>query len=789
MLTLAIAIGATASVFSVVDGVLLKAFPYRDPDRVRVLFESNPQQHTPQTPVATANFFDWQARSKTFSSIAVACCNTLLRLTVNGDQNADRIVGLAVTPNYFSVLGLTPILGRTLAPDTSGPAEVVISYGYWQSRFGGSPSAIGATLTMDNPNDARPTRQHVYTVVGVLPPGTPGPVEMWVRIFFEPDETNNRDVRYLDAYGRLAPGVTAARGESELAMIAGQLAAAYPKTNANWSVTTTSLLDQLVGSVRPMLIMLLAAAGCVLLVGAANLANLFLVRYLAREGEMALRTALGASRARLIRELVVEAATLGLIAGALGVAVALVGTQALRALAPPTLPRLAEVGVDWRVVVFCALASLATVFIFGVIPAWQASRSDLAHVLKEGGRGTGSKQQHRLQNGLVVAQVAIALMLLTGAGLFVESFARFERMDTGFRPEGVLTAQIAFPAERYPTADRQSQFLTSLTEQLQAQPGVVSAALSGGVPSFGVGRRLHFNIVGDPPTDSNLAPSALTNLASPEYFGTLGIKLLRGRNVRASDDHRAPKVVIIDALAAQQYFGSRDPIGQRITYNFSGLKLDTAEIVGVVATVRERGLAADVAPTLYRPYAQFLGERIVQPFVSVRTAGDPRAQIRMLRQTIANLDHLVPVTDIKTMTERMNQSVGTTRFSTFLASLFAIVALVLGAVGIYSVLAYIVAQRQREIAVRLALGATRSHVMNDVVRRAVALTGLGIIVGSGVAWMLTRVLAGLFLGVSPHDPGIFAGAAAVFAAVALAAASMPALRATRVNPARALGSS
>ena len=532
-LTLAIAIGATASVFSVVDGVLLKAFPYRDPDRVRVLWESNPQQHAPQALVATANFFDWQDRSHAFSAIAVACCGTALRMTVNGDQNADRVTGLAVTPNYFTVMGITPILGRTLAPDTSGPAEVVISYGYWQSRFGGSPSAIGTTLTMDNPNDARPTRQHAYTVVGVLPPGTPGPVQMWVRIFFEPVEATNHDIRYLDAYGRLAPGVTAARGESELAMIAGQDAAAYPKTNANWSVTTTSLLDQLVGSVRPMLVMLLAAAACVLLVGAANLANLFLVRYLAREREMALRTALGATRARLIRELVAEAAALGILAGALGVGVAYVGARALRALAPPTLPRLAEVGLDWRVVAFCAVTSLATVFIFGLIPAWRASRSDLAGVLKEGGRGTGSAQQHRLQNGLVVAQVAIALMLLTGAGLFVESFARFQRMDPGFRPEGVLTAQISFPAERYPTAERQNQFLTSLTEQLEAQPGISSASLSEDVPAWINSTRQPFHIAGDAPLDSGHTPTALVNIVSPEYFRTLGIKLLRGRDINS----------------------------------------------------------------------------------------------------------------------------------------------------------------------------------------------------------------------------------------------------------------
>jgi putative ABC transport system permease protein len=308
------------------------------------------------------------------------------------------------------------------------------------------------------------------------------------------------------------------------------------------------------------------------------------------------------------------------------------------------------------------------------------------------------------------------------------------------------------------------------------------------VPAWITDYRLSFGIVGDAATDPGHAPAAIGNLVGPEYFRTMGIRLLRGRDVRSTDDKCATRVVVVDALLAQRFFNGRDPLGQRITFSFTGAAPDTAEIVGVVASVKEGGLAADVEPTIYWPFAQFLGGRAVQAFVSLRTAGDPQAQTRMLRQTVAGLDRMVPVSDIQTMSERLDQSVGTTRFSTFLASLFAGVALILGVVGIYSVLAYIVGQRQREIAVRLALGASRSHVMRDVVRRALFLTSVGIGLGSGAAWVLTRVLAGLFLGVSPHDPGIFVGAAAVFAAVALAAASVPAFRTTRVNPALALTS-
>jgi putative ABC transport system permease protein len=784
-LTLAIAIGATTSVFSVVDGVLLRAFPYRDPERVRVLWESNPERHMPRSLVATANYFDWRAESQGFSSIAVACCGTALRLTVAGDEGAERVTGLAVTPNYFDVLGVTPILGRTLAADTSGPREVVISYGYWQRRFGGKPSVLGTKLIVDNPNDARPTRQHAYTVVGVTPRGLPGPVEMWTGIFFEPVEQNNRDIRYLDAYGRLAPGVTPERGARELEMIAGRLASSYPKTKEHWSVTTAPLVDELVGSIRPMLVTLLAAAACVLLIGAANLANLFLVRCVAREREMALRTALGATRGRLIRELVIEAAILGVAAGALGVGVAIAGVRVLRAFAPAMLPRVAEIGVDGRVIAFSAFVSLATVFIFGVLPAWQASRADLAGVLKEGGRGTDTARRHRLQDALVVAQVAVALVLMTGAGLLVASFARFARMDPGFRPEGVLTAQIAFPAERYPTAGQQSQFLTSLLEQLTAGPGVLSASVSDVVPAWSDSYRAPFVIIGDATPDPGHAPQAIANFVSPNYFRTMGIRVLRGRGILATDDSRAVHVAVVDSLLAQRFFNGRDPVGQRLAITLEAPV--TVEIVGVVASVKENGLAADVEPTIYGPFAQTLGARIVQAFVSIRTAGDPDAQVPALRRTVASLDRLVPISDIKTMSERMGQSVDATRFSTVLASLFAVVALVLGVVGIYSVLAYIVAQRQREIAIRLALGAHRTHVLRQVVWRALALTGVGIGLGSSAAWILTRVLEGLFLGVSPHDPGIFVGAAAVFAGVALAAASVPALRATRVNPARVLG--
>ncbi len=507
------------------------------------------------------------------------------------------MLGLAVTPSYFSVLGVTPVIGRTLAADSAGPAEVVIGYGYWQRRFGGSATALGRTLILDG---------HPYTIVGVTPPGLPGQGEFWTRLSFTAADpmTLARWAHFLVVLGRLKPGVTREGAQKEMETIAARLTATYPKTNKGWSVMTVPLLDQVVGPVRPALIMLLAAAACVLLIGAANLANLFLVRCLAREREMALRTALGATRSRLVRELLAEAATLGAVAGALGVGVAFVGVRVLRALAPSTLPRLSEIGVDARVVSFCAVTSIATVFVFGVIPAWQVSRGNLASVLKEGGRGTGSAQHHRLQDGLVVLQVAVALILLTGAGLLVESFDHFRTMDPGFRSDGVLTAQIALQDDRYPTPERQAAFVANAVDRLAALPGVSAASASSNVPGFGGGSaKRGLTIVGDPAPDPTHIPVAQYVTVTPDYFHTMGIALRQGRVVLPSDDGRARKVVVIDEMLAEQLFAGRDPIGRLISLNDLP---DTLQIVGVVASVRQGGLlTSENLPEIYVPMAQF----------------------------------------------------------------------------------------------------------------------------------------------------------------------------------------
>ena len=774
ILTMAIAIGATASVFGLVDGVLLKAFPYRAPDRVLTIGKNRPRTRALGLGgvASAANYLDWRAQSRAFTSLAAA---KDAAFTVTGTHEAERVSGLVVTPNYFPALGITPVLGRPFAPDSAGPAEVVISYGYWQGRFGGTPSVLGQSLVL---NDS------LYTIVGVMPAGVPGDVELWTRLSFTGADEINRGWSWLRVYGRLKPGVTRGGAQADLETIQHRVALTYP-VEKSWSVETRPFLDELVGEVRPALVMLLAAAACVLLIGATNLANLFLVRCLAREREMAVRSALGATRRRLVGELVIEAATLGTIAGALGVAAAVAGVRILRALAPPTFPRLSQVGVDYRVVAFCTLVSMATVFVFGVLPAWHTSRGNLAGYLKEGARGTHSAHRLRLQDVFAVTQVAVALVLLTGAGLLVKSFEHFRRLDLGVRPDGVLTARINLSALRYPTPERQAAFVGRVVEELAALPGIDAASGSSLLP--GVSNIHGFVIVGDPGPDSTHEGNAYLNPVTPDYFRTMGITLRRGRGILPSDDRRARKIAIVDERLARQAFPARDPIGQRLAFG-SGppWEVDTAMIVGVVTSVQQGGLLDHLGLGMfYVPFAQ-----VPTSFasVAVHTLGAPEAQTASVRHAISSLDRSVPVFEVQTLGGRLAEDVDLTRFSTFLTSLFALIALVLGVVGIYSVLTCVVGQRRREIAVRLALGATPSRVMRTVIWQACALTGTGIVIGSAAAWMLTRVLANLFLGVSPHDPAIFVSAAFLFALVALVAASVPAFRTTRVNPVAALNS-
>ena len=763
---LALTIGATASVFGVVDAVLLKAFPFRDVDRALLIMESNSRLHLPKFAVPPTTFLDWRAQSRSFSALAASRGGFA---AVIGSQEPERVIALKVTPSYFAALGITPVLGRGLSVDSSGPAEVVISYAYWQTRFGGAPSVLSRVLAVDG----RP-----HSIVGVVPNGWPGEEQLWTRLNFTAEDALDGE-HNLVVYGRLRSSATADEGRRELDGIVARGVATT--SDPGWSVVTKPLLDQWIGDVRPALFALLGGAGCVLLIGAATLANLYLVRCFARQREIAVRMALGATRIRLTRELLVEATLLSLSAAAIGVGVAGVAVRVLRGLAPSSLPRVSEVAVDGRMLGFCALATVLTVLVFGALPAWRTSRASIADFLREGGRGTGAVRQRRLQDGLVILQLSIAFVLLTGAGLLMKSLVQLEGVDLGFRPQGVLTAMISLSPERYPTASRQTAFALQVVEHLASQPGVTSASVSTGWPGRGVGL-YPLSVVGDPPPTQVQPSLARVTFVSHDYFRTMGIALQRGREILPSDDRRAAPIVVIDDALVRRFFAGRDPLGRQLV-----LGADSVTIVGIVAAVREKGAAEQNLVGVYEPITQ---AQDVPSFVTIasRVADDPRAHADALRRVVTSLDATVPVSDVKTMVTRENESISTTRFSTFLASLFGLAALVLGAVGIYSVLAYIVRQRRREIGIRMALGARNIDVMSEVIKRTFVLTLAGLTLGTGVAWMLTRALASLFVGVSPHDPGIFAAAAVLFAVVALLAASVPAFRTTRVNAVVALNS-
>ena len=772
--TLALAIGATASVFGLVEGVLLKAFPYRDPARVLTIWTSNAAMHLPKVLVAPADFVEYRAQHRAFADLAASWPDWG---TVTGQQEPERVAITAVTPNYFSVLGITPALGRGLATDSSGPREALVSYDYWRTKFGGTRSVIGRKIVVDD---------STYTIVGVMPPGLPQDTPLWLRLSFnDKDALAHRGWHLAAVFGRLRPGAQPEQARRELQVIAERLAATYPETNSGWTTTAVPLLDQLVGAVRSTLLVLLVAAACVLLIGAANLANLFLVRCLAREREMALRTALGATRNRLLRELLAEATVLGVVSGILGAALAYAGVGILRELAPASLPRVGQIAVDGRVIAFCAAASCATVLLFGLLPAWHTSRANLADLVREASRGTSSGRHHRLQDGLVVLQVAVTLVLLSGAGLLLKGLARFEQSDLGYRPGGVLTARASLTETRYATAARQATFAASVVDRLSAQPGVTSASASSALPGAAT-IRYAFQVIGDPPAGPGREATLRPIFVTPTYFHTMGIALRRGRTLLPTDDQRNTKVAVVDQVLARRFFGSRDPIGRQIMFLDMPDK-DTLTIVGVVASVSQGGLVAEDVPVLYAAYAQcpILFDDIE---VATRTDADPAGEVASLSRAVHDIDASVPVSDVKTLSALVAQSVSTTSFSTFLASLFAALALVLGTVGIYSVLAYIVSERRREIGIRLALGASRSNVMGDVFRRALALATAGIALGSMAAWISTRALAAAFTGVAPRDLSIYWGPALLFGVVALIAASVPAYRTTRVNPVVVLGS-
>ena len=782
LLTVALGVGANTTLFSVVNAVLLRPLPVAQPAALVNVWGTNPQAGETRENVSYLNFTDWRAQQSVFSSFA-AYFNTFATLT--GNDAPEALDGLAVSPELFQTLGAQPVIGRafTAQETQAGNAPVVISQELWQRRFGARGDIVGQPITLDG----KPR-----TIVGVLPARFKFPFDAGtVKDFWTPldphDELNtNRGVGYLRVIARLRSGATIAQAQAEMDTVARRLAEQYPENNEGRGIYLISTYEEVVVGVRRALLVLLGAVGFVLLIGCANVANLLLARATRRQREIAVRTALGASRWRVARQLLTESLLLSLAGGACGLLLALWGVDALRGVLPEDVPRVREIALDGRVLAFTLGVTVLTGLVFGLAPALAASRLDVNEALKEGGRGTGSWRRNRVRSFLVVAEVALSLVLLIGAGLLLKSFVRLREINPGLAPDHVLTMSVALPEAKYETRAKQARFFQLLLTGAAAAPSVEASAAVFPLPFSGDNARGNFEVEGQPSESQGESPNALSYIISPDYLRAMGIPLLKGRGFNERDAPDAPRVVLISETFARRFFAGADPVGRRLVISsFADLsKPVTCEIVGVVGDVKHDGLDAEVEPAYYLPHQQ--ATLAFMTLVMRGKAGNPAALATGARETVAQLDKDLPVTDIKPMNEWLAASVAPRRFHMLLLGGFALLALCLAAVGVYGVMAYSVAQRTHEIGVRIALGAQASDVLRLVVGQGMTLLLIGVGVGLSGAFALTRVLASLLFGVTATDPTVFAGVTLLLALVALVACFIPARRATKVDPLIAL---
>ncbi|NMO14751.1 ABC transporter permease [Pyxidicoccus fallax] len=772
VLTLALGIGATTALFSVVRGVLLKPLPFPAPERLVRLWQASPSLDQPRAAISQNDFEDWKARQRSFSALGGWWhVEDMTGVDLSGLGDPERIRATFVTDGFFSSLGMAPQLGRALLPEENVPGQdavVVLGHGFWTRRFGADPSLVGRTVTLDGVP---------HTVVGVMPPSFTFPSEqmdVWLPLSRIPESgiPRVRLNRFLSVVGRLQPGVTLETARSELGGIARQLAEVHAESNGQYTaITAIPLHEAITGDVRTSLLVVLGAVGLLLLIACVNVANLQLARATLRERELAVRAALGAGPGRLVCQLLTESLVLATLGGFLGVGLAVWGTEALVGLSVDQLPRLREVRVDDEVLAFAAGATLLTGLLFGLLPALRASTPKLEPVLKAGGRGTVSHRGARLRGGLVVAEVAVAVVLATGAGLATRSLSRMLSEDPGFRAEGAAVVSFTVSKEKRP---QRRQYLAEVLERVRAVPGVQSAALVKNLPLEGSGEDIAFARP-DHPEDVVNPPHLQMMHVSTDYFRTLGIPLLGGRVLEATDTEDAPAVAVVSQTFARRYFAGEDPVGKT-------LRLGTSEhtIVGVVGDVRQAGLAEPAPPLIYLHVLQ--NTRSVLNLV-VRGQGALLPLAASARQAIWSVHPGQTISRITTLEEVVSEAVTRPRLLSVMLGLFAVLGMALAAVGIYGVLAYTVSQRQREMGVRLALGAKPADVLRLVLRSGMALAGTGVALGVAGALGLSWVMRSILYGVAPHDPLTFAGVMALLLGVALVACLIPARRAMRVDPA------
>ena len=790
LITLALGIGANTAIFSVVNAVLLNPLPYREPDRLVSIWENVPTHG--KWRAAPANFFDWKKQNNVFDDMAAFGGATA---TLTGDGDPVQLTGTRVSSGYFSVVGIEPMLGRAFLAEEyeAGKNQVaILGHSLWQSRYGGDKNIIGRSVTLDGRS---------FTVVGVMPrglypvrPATAGHLEFgeelqdfWMPMVFSPEFASYRGAHVLGVVARLKPGIKIEQARAEMDAIGARLAQEHT-ANRGEGIIVNQFMNEVVGNVRPALFTLLGAVGLVLLIACANVAGLLLAQHAGRSKEIAIRAALGAGRARLVRQFFLEGLLLSFFGTAVGIALAVIGTKVLLQFVPAGVPRLAQVSLDLRVLGFTMLIALGTCLIFGLIPAWHASKPDLQTALEQSGRTSGpGASRLRFRQLLVVFQVSVAVMLVIGAGLLIKSFWLLQRVDPGFEAEGVLSAGITLPVSKYSEPSQINNFHKQLLEKVSAVPGVKSATLAYDPPlqsnwtdSVAIeGRVLPADTQ---PESANFLP------VSPDYFDTVGVKLVTGRKFTALDDQDHPGVAIVNESFVKHHFPNENPLGRRIRPGppariWDQQRLTSFEIVGIVRDVKLAGLDAPSEPAYYLPASQAPLEDMT---LLVRTTTDPLSIVGGVRQAVWSIDPNQPISNVNTLEKVVDDSIAQRRLNMLLMGLFGGLAMLLSAVGIYGLLSHAVTQRTQEMGIRMALGAQVGDVLKLVLRQGMTLAVAGVAIGLAGAFALTRLIRGLLFEVGPHDAMTFVVVAAVLMIVALLACYLPARRATKVDPLIAL---
>jgi putative ABC transport system permease protein len=789
VIALALGIGATTAIFSVVNALLLKSLPYKDAERLVLIWHTYPLLKLDQASVSAPSYIEYRDMTNSFDEVAIA---TEWSVNLTGTGEPERLQGARVSWNLFSTLGVQPVAGRSFLAEEDQPGKnrvVVLSYGLWQRRFGGDPGLVGRTITLDGSS---------YDVVGIMPKGFVFMVEvdLFTPVAFTSEDlaATNHGFEYLICVARTKPGVSVAQAGAEMNSVEDQLRPQF--YGPNWGITVVPLREQLVGNFRTPLFILFGAVVCVLLIACANVANLLLARASARHKEIAVRTALGASRSRVVRQLLTESVLLAALGGIFGLLLAYVGIRLLIVGVPEDITGFIvgwkDLSISIPVLAFTFGVSMITGIVFGLVPALHASKTDLNESLKEGGRGgTEGRQRNLIRSSLVVAEVAIAMVLLVGAGLLIRSFMRLQQVSPGFNPTNVLAMQLSLPKSKYTEKPQLAAFFEQLVERVRTLPGIRSAAAGNNLPMSNDGWNASFAVENLQVPEGEPNPHGDPHMITPDYFETMGIPLLKGRYFSDTDSNNSLPVAIIDQTLADQYWPDQDPIGKRIAAFFDGPRGQRhwREVVGVVGHVKQYGLDGKTKVQYYFPQSQSPQNNM---YLIVRTSSPQTGKsgqssmMAAIREAVDSIDKDQPIYKVTTLEKMVSNSTSQKRFSMYLLGIFAAVALLLAAVGIYGVMSYAVTQRTHEVGIRMALGAQQKDVLALVVRQGMLMALIGVVIGLAGAFLATQVMGSLLFGIGTHDPLTFVGIALLLGAVALIASFIPARRATKVDPMIAL---